>query len=94
MRINVSAADLQSLEFVDDVSEALAEESLAPESLVLELTESAIIQNNELDRYTLASLHRLGVGLEIDDFGAGYSSMGYLQETASGPGESGPAVRE
>ncbi len=80
MRINVSAADLQSLEFVDDVSEALAEESLPPESLVLELTESAIIQNNELDRYTLASLHRLGVGLEIDDFGAGYSSMGYLRK--------------
>ncbi|WOH19256.1 bifunctional diguanylate cyclase/phosphodiesterase [Paenarthrobacter sp. GOM3] len=80
MRINVSAADLQSLEFVDDVSEALAEESLAPESLVLELTESAIIHNNELDRYTLASLQRLGVGLEIDDFGAGYSSMGYLRK--------------
>lgn len=80
MRINVSAADLQSLEFVDDVSEALAEESLPPASLVLELTESAIIHNNELDRYTLASLHRLGVGLEIDDFGAGYSSMGYLRK--------------
>ncbi|WP_314324896.1 bifunctional diguanylate cyclase/phosphodiesterase [Paenarthrobacter ilicis] len=80
MRINVSAADLQSLEFVDDVSEALAEESLTPESLVLELTESAIIHNNELDRYTLASLRKLGVGLEIDDFGAGYSSMGYLRK--------------
>jgi len=80
MRINVSAADLQSLEFVDDVSEALAEKGLSPESLVLELTESAIIHNNELDRYTLASLRRLGVGLEIDDFGAGYSSMGYLRK--------------
>ncbi|MFE4194342.1 putative bifunctional diguanylate cyclase/phosphodiesterase [Paenarthrobacter sp. NPDC056912] len=80
MRINVSAADLQSLEFVDDVGEALADAGLPPESLVLELTESAIIHNNELDRYTLASLHRLGVGLEIDDFGAGYSSMGYLRK--------------
>lgn len=80
MRINVSAADLQSLEFVDDVREALAEAGLPPESLVLELTESAIIQNDELDRYTLASLHRLGVGLEIDDFGTGYSSMGYLRK--------------
>ncbi|MGR0161576.1 putative bifunctional diguanylate cyclase/phosphodiesterase [Paenarthrobacter nitroguajacolicus] len=80
MRINVSAGDLQSLEFVDDVNEVLAEESLAPELLVLELTESAIIQNNELDRYTLASLRKLGVGLEIDDFGAGYSSMGYLRK--------------
>ncbi|MFJ4171351.1 putative bifunctional diguanylate cyclase/phosphodiesterase [Paenarthrobacter sp. NPDC089714] len=80
MRINVSAPDLQSLEFVDDVREALSGAGLPPESLVLELTESAIIQNNELDRYTLMSLHRLGVGLEIDDFGTGYSSMGYLRK--------------
>lgn len=80
MRINVSAADLQSLEFGDDVREALAAAGLEPEALVLELTESAIIQNNELDRYTLLSLHRLGVGLEIDDFGTGYSSMGYLRK--------------
>ncbi|MFF2843711.1 putative bifunctional diguanylate cyclase/phosphodiesterase [Paenarthrobacter sp. NPDC057981] len=80
MRINVSAADLQSLEFVDDVRDVLMEEGLSPDSLVLELTESAIIRNNELDRYTLRSLHRLGVGLEIDDFGAGYSSMGYLRK--------------
>ncbi|MDP9935962.1 diguanylate cyclase (GGDEF)-like protein [Paenarthrobacter nicotinovorans] len=80
MRINVSAADLQSLEFVDDVRDVLMEEGLSPDSLVLELTESAIIRNNELDRYTLMSLHRLGVGLEIDDFGAGYSSMGYLRK--------------
>ncbi|MEV7661476.1 bifunctional diguanylate cyclase/phosphodiesterase [Paenarthrobacter sp. NPDC089316] len=80
MRINVSAADLQSLEFVDDVRDVLLAEGLSPDSLVLELTESAIIHNNELDRYTLLSLQRLGVGLEIDDFGAGYSSMGYLRK--------------
>ncbi|MFJ5955911.1 putative bifunctional diguanylate cyclase/phosphodiesterase [Paenarthrobacter sp. NPDC092416] len=80
MQINVSAADLQSLAFVDDVREALAASGLAPESLILELTESAIIQNDELDRYTLMSLRRLGVGLEIDDFGTGYSSMGYLRK--------------
>ncbi|MFP3579534.1 bifunctional diguanylate cyclase/phosphodiesterase [Arthrobacter sp. fls2-241-R2A-200] len=84
MQINVSAADLQSLEFVDDVREVLAGAGLPPESLVLELTESAIIHNNELDRYTLASLQRLGVGLDIDDFGAGYSSMGYLRKLPVG----------
>ena len=80
MRINVAAADLQSLEFVDYVRDVLLAEDLSPDSLVLELTEGAIIQNNELDRYTLMSLRRLGVGLEIDDFGAGYSSMGYLRK--------------
>ncbi|MFE4196466.1 putative bifunctional diguanylate cyclase/phosphodiesterase [Paenarthrobacter sp. NPDC056912] len=80
MRINVSAADLQRLEFVEDVREALASAHLDPSLLVLELTESAVIQGNDLDRYTLNSLRRLGVGLEIDDFGTGYSSISYLRQ--------------
>ncbi|MFF2843250.1 putative bifunctional diguanylate cyclase/phosphodiesterase [Paenarthrobacter sp. NPDC057981] len=80
MRINVSAADLQRLEFVEDVREALTGAGLDPSLLVLELTESAVIQGNDLDRYTLNSLRRLGVGLEIDDFGTGYSSISYLRQ--------------
>ena len=79
MRINISAADLQRLEFIEDVRDALTSADLEPALLVLELTESAIIQGNELDRYTLASLRKLGVGLEIDDFGTGYSSISYLR---------------
>jgi diguanylate cyclase (GGDEF)-like protein len=80
MRINISAADLQRLEFIEDVRDALTAADLDPALLVLELTESAIIQGNELDRYTLASLRKLGVGLEIDDFGTGYSSISYLRQ--------------
>ena len=80
MRINVSAADLQRLEFIEDVREALASAGLDPSLLVLELTESAVILGNDLDRYTLNSLRRLGVGLEIDDFGTGYSSISYLRQ--------------
>ncbi|MGR0159208.1 putative bifunctional diguanylate cyclase/phosphodiesterase [Paenarthrobacter nitroguajacolicus] len=80
MRINVSAADLQRLEFIEDVRDALASAGLDPSLLVLELTESAVIQGNDLDRYTLNSLRRLGVGLEIDDFGTGYSSISYLRQ--------------
>ncbi|BCW49709.1 EAL domain-containing protein [Arthrobacter sp. StoSoilB13] len=79
MRINVSAADLQRLEFVEDVREALTSAGLDPSLLVLELTESAVIQGNDLDRYTLNSLRRLGVEMEIDDFGTGYSSIDYLR---------------
>ncbi|MBT2515467.1 bifunctional diguanylate cyclase/phosphodiesterase [Arthrobacter sp. ISL-30] len=79
MRINVSAADLQRLEFIEDVRDTLAAAGLEPAQLVLELTESSIIQGDELDRYTLASLERLGVGMEIDDFGTGYSSISYLR---------------
>jgi diguanylate cyclase (GGDEF)-like protein len=79
MRINVSAPDLQRLEFIEDVRDTLNAAGLEPRELVLELTESAIIKGNELDRYTLASLQRLGVGMEIDDFGTGYSSISYLR---------------
>ncbi|MFJ4209652.1 putative bifunctional diguanylate cyclase/phosphodiesterase [Paenarthrobacter sp. NPDC089675] len=79
MRINVSAADLQRLEFIEDVRDALNAAGLDPASLVLELTESAVIQGNDLDRYTLKALERLGVGMEIDDFGTGYSSIDYLR---------------
>jgi diguanylate cyclase (GGDEF)-like protein len=79
MRINVSAPDLQRLEFVEDVREALASAGLDPSLLVLELTESAVIQGNDLDRYTLNSLRRLGIEMEIDDFGTGYSSIDYLR---------------
>lgn len=79
MRINVSAADLQRLEFVEDVREALTTAGLDPSLLVLELTESAVIQGNDLDRYTLNSLRRLGIEMEIDDFGTGYSSIDYLR---------------
>ncbi|MEV7606292.1 EAL domain-containing protein [Paenarthrobacter sp. NPDC089322] len=79
MRINVSAADLQRLEFVEDVRDALKSADLDPSLLVLELTESAVIQGNDLDRYTLLSLQRLGVEMEIDDFGTGYSSIDYLR---------------
>ncbi|MFJ5954462.1 putative bifunctional diguanylate cyclase/phosphodiesterase [Paenarthrobacter sp. NPDC092416] len=79
MRINITAADLQRLDFVEDVRETLQSAGLEPSQLVLELTESAVIQGNDLDRYTLISLERLGVGMEIDDFGTGYSSIDYLR---------------
>lgn len=79
MRINISPTDLQRLEFIEEVRDALIGADLNPELLVLELTEGAIVSGNELDRYSLNSLRKLGVGLEIDDFGTGYSSISYLR---------------
>jgi diguanylate cyclase (GGDEF)-like protein len=79
MRINISPTDLQRLEFIEEVRDALSGAELSPELLVLELTEGAIVSGNELDRYSLNSLRKLGVGLEIDDFGTGYSSISYLR---------------
>ncbi|WP_066287986.1 putative bifunctional diguanylate cyclase/phosphodiesterase [Arthrobacter sp. B6] len=79
VRVNISATDLQSLRFIEDVREVLKETGVRPEQVVLELTEVAIVKGNELDRYSLAGLRGLGVGIEIDDFGTGYSSISYLR---------------
>ncbi|WP_258804414.1 putative bifunctional diguanylate cyclase/phosphodiesterase [Pseudarthrobacter sp. NS4] len=79
VRINISATDLQSLQFIEDVRNVLKETGVMPEQVVLELTEVAIVRGNELDRYSLGGLRGLGVGIEIDDFGTGYSSISYLR---------------
>jgi diguanylate cyclase (GGDEF)-like protein len=79
VRINISATDLQSLQFIEDVRNVLKETGVSPEQVVLELTEVAIVKGNELDRYSLGGLRGLGVGIEIDDFGTGYSSISYLR---------------
>ncbi|MDQ6739394.1 MAG: bifunctional diguanylate cyclase/phosphodiesterase, partial [Actinomycetota bacterium] len=79
LRINISAPELQRLNFVEDVRETLASSRIDPSNLIIELTESAIITGNDLDRYSLNSLRKLGVRLEIDDFGTGYSSISYLR---------------
>ena len=82
--VNVSSRQLGDLRLVDDISRVLAETGLPPESLVLEVTESSIMDNTE---QTLDSLHRLramGIRLEIDDFGTGYSSLSYLRRLPFG----------
>ncbi|WP_411375132.1 putative bifunctional diguanylate cyclase/phosphodiesterase [Arthrobacter sp. MPF02] len=79
VRINISATDLQSLQFIEDVRTVLKETGVRPEQVVLELTEVAIVKGNELDRYSLGGLRGLGVGIEVDDFGTGYSSISYLR---------------
>jgi EAL domain-containing protein (putative c-di-GMP-specific phosphodiesterase class I) len=80
VRINISASDLQSLQFIEDVRAVLKETGVLPEQVVLELTEMAIVKGNDLDRYSLGGLRGLGVGIEIDDFGTGYSSISYLRK--------------
>jgi diguanylate cyclase len=79
VRINISATDLQSLQFIEDVRSVLKETGVHPDQVVLELTEVAIVKGNDLDRYSLGGLRGLGVGIEIDDFGTGYSSISYLR---------------
>ncbi len=79
MAINVSAHWFGQANFVDDIRSLLESRRLAPERLMLEITEGAILRLGEEMERTLHALHALGVGVAIDDFGTGYSSMRYLK---------------
>ena len=79
MAVNVSAHWFGQANFVDDIRALLESRRLAPERLMLEITEGAILRLGEEMERTLHALHALGVGVAIDDFGTGYSSMSYLK---------------
>ncbi|HEX8612109.1 MAG TPA: sensor domain-containing phosphodiesterase [Telluria sp.] len=79
MSVNVSAANLLEADFVSTVTALLNQHHMAPGWLELEVTESAIMENQGTALATLAALDQAGVRLAIDDFGTGYSSLSYLQ---------------
>ncbi|MBN8987936.1 MAG: EAL domain-containing protein [Rhizobiales bacterium] len=77
--INVSPAQIWNVDFETTVSTVLAQTGFPAELLCLELTESLFVDHNEqrVSR-TLKALSGLGARLALDDFGSGYSSLGYL----------------
>ena len=77
--VNLSARILHDPTIVPTVSRLLTSTGAKPESLLLEITESAIIVDPERALATLDGLHRMGVQIAIDDFGTGYSSFAHLQ---------------
>jgi diguanylate cyclase (GGDEF)-like protein/PAS domain S-box-containing protein len=76
--VNISGRHLQQGNLVADVRHALEVSGLDPGCLVIELTESTIMQNTEINLARFHELKALGVRLAIDDFGVGYSSLSYL----------------
>ncbi|MGE0466626.1 MAG: putative bifunctional diguanylate cyclase/phosphodiesterase [Steroidobacteraceae bacterium] len=76
--VNISGRHLQHADLVADVRYALEESGLEPGNLVIELTESTIMHNTDLNLERFRELKALGVKLAIDDFGMGYSSLSYL----------------
>jgi diguanylate cyclase (GGDEF)-like protein len=77
--INVSALDLADPGFAGFIAAQLREHSVAPGSLIVEITESAVMADPELAMGQLQQLCELGVHLSIDDYGTGYSSMAQLK---------------
>jgi EAL domain-containing protein (putative c-di-GMP-specific phosphodiesterase class I) len=79
LTVNVSAVQLLRPELAEDVAAALAASGLRPECLVIEMTESMLVDDSSATLERLRALKRLGVRLAIDDFGTGFSSLGYLE---------------
>jgi diguanylate cyclase (GGDEF)-like protein len=77
--VNLSPALLTNDEIIDVVASAVNIWNINPSSLVLEVTEGAMMKNPALSMDILQKLDALGVGLSIDDFGTGYSSLSYLK---------------
>jgi diguanylate cyclase (GGDEF)-like protein len=77
--LNISGRHLLDAGLVRDVEEALAESGLAPERVVLEITETVLVLDLERAAVQLDALRRLGVRIAIDDFGTGYSSIAHLR---------------
>jgi diguanylate cyclase (GGDEF)-like protein/PAS domain S-box-containing protein len=78
--VNLSAHQLQDAGLVASVSRALDDSGLSPDGLVLEVTESALVENLGDMVPRLLAIRSLGVRLAIDDFGTGYSSLSYLAD--------------
>jgi diguanylate cyclase (GGDEF)-like protein/PAS domain S-box-containing protein len=77
--INISGRQLGHPRLVDDLASVLADTSIDPSLVELEITESVLMDDVEMSAETLGRLHALGVHLAVDDFGTGYSSLSYLR---------------
>ncbi|WP_305784511.1 putative bifunctional diguanylate cyclase/phosphodiesterase [Symbioplanes lichenis] len=78
VNVNVAARQLRESGFVDEVAAVLSETGLLPANLVIEVTESSVIEGRGV-RDTLQALHDLGVRLALDDFGTGQSSLSLVR---------------
>jgi diguanylate cyclase (GGDEF)-like protein len=80
MAVNVSAIEFRQESFLENLFAILAETSLDPRFLELELTESVLMKRAEFTASVLQAVRERGVQVALDDFGTGYSSLSYLRK--------------
>ncbi|MDX1453025.1 MAG: EAL domain-containing protein [Oleiphilaceae bacterium] len=78
--VNISAVNLQEVDFVARAQKLLAEQHIPAERVVFEVTETAVMQEPEQAIACLEKLAALGAKIAIDDFGTGHSSLAYIRE--------------
>lgn len=81
--VNVSASDLGAPDFSKEVAALLLRHGLPPEALLLEITETVAMADNDGAWLALEKLSMMGIGISIDDFGTDYSTLAYLQRLFS-----------
>lgn len=77
--VNLSARQLRGRDIAERIAAILAETGLEARWLELELTESVMMHDPKASQILLQELHDMGIGIAIDDFGVGYSSLSYLK---------------
>lgn len=80
LSINLSPRNLMDETFPDIVGLYLLESGIPPQQLILEITESSLMEDMQRASQVLEKMHELGIQISIDDFGTGYSSMAYLKQ--------------
>jgi EAL domain-containing protein (putative c-di-GMP-specific phosphodiesterase class I) len=80
MSVNISNSQVVHPRFVHEVETLLQEYPIDPRRLILEITENIFIRDTELVSRIIKRIQKLGVQIHLDDFGAGYSSLSYLNK--------------
>lgn len=78
MSMNISGKQFASPALLDQIIRIVKDVGIEPGSLIIEITESIIMENADLALTTLQKLREMGIQLHIDDFGTGYSSLSYI----------------
>jgi diguanylate cyclase (GGDEF)-like protein/PAS domain S-box-containing protein len=78
MNLNTSAAEFVDPEFLKDLTKTMAEFSLLPQCIEIEITEGIFLHPSPEIASTIAAIRQLGVRIALDDFGTGYSSLSYI----------------
>lgn len=79
LALNVSARQFRDGSIVDTLRTILLNTKMRAEFIEIEITESALMEDNLYARKILEEIHHLGVSISIDDFGTGYSSLSYIK---------------
>jgi EAL domain-containing protein (putative c-di-GMP-specific phosphodiesterase class I) len=78
--VNLSARQISRPDLIEHISQVLKDTGLPSGCLKIEITENVIMENNQTTMHVFNELRAMGVQIQIDDFGIGYSSLGYLSQ--------------